>query len=371
MSEKVLNAIPGLIRDSLLGDKRSVELAAHMIIRKIKKNYPNISNEIAEILTTYSAGAPLTRSMGVTPPPTDNESFLSLAKVEKIDSYDENLILDNDIFEVIRRFTRERENAKKLISMGISPPNSILLYGPPGVGKTMIAKYLSHGLGKPLITLDLSATISSYLGKTGQNLKRVLDYAKSSQSILLLDEFDAVAKKRDDPSDLGELKRIVNVLLKELEDWPAQSIIIAATNFPDYLDKAIWRRFDIKLEVPLPNNTVRQQLWDVYLNKESFSIKIDNKIIELINEFVNDISPSDIKQICEKILRQVVIDESDPNIVLIKEVKDRFQGKNGEFNKLLAKQLKQIYGTKITQSNIARILGISTSTVNHHLKSDK
>jgi SpoVK/Ycf46/Vps4 family AAA+-type ATPase len=367
MNKSILKNIPGLIRASLDGDKRTVELTAISIIRKIKNDYPEISDEIAEIITTYSAGAPLSRSMGITPPPSDNDSFLSLVKVEEIKDLQDKLILETDTDEMIQRFVRERAVSQKLVSMGIKPPNSIILYGQPGVGKTLISKYLAKELNLPLLTLDLSATISSYLGKTGQNLKKVLEYAKMSPCILLLDEFDAVAKRRDDPSDLGELKRIVNVLLKELEDWPSNSILVAATNFPDYLDKAIWRRFDLKIEVPLPGRDSRRKLWEESLNV-NVAPSVDRKLLDLISTSVSQISPSDIKQIGEKVLRRIVVDNSDPNLSLIQEIRNRFDGNNGEFNKLMSQKLKEIYGRKISQAQIAELLGISASTVNHHLK---
>ncbi|MFP3718561.1 AAA family ATPase [Bacillus safensis] len=365
--DNILKNIPGLIRASLDGDKRSVELTAISLIRKIKKEHPKISQEIAEIITTYSAGASLTRSMGVTPPPADNDSFLSLVKVEEIKDLSDKLILEQETDEMIQRFVRERAVSQKLLSMGIKPPNSIILYGQPGVGKTLISKYLAKELMLPLITLDLSATISSYLGKTGQNLKKVLEYAKMSPCILLLDEFDAVAKRRDDPSDLGELKRIVNVLLKELEEWPSNSVLVAATNFPDYLDKAIWRRFDLKIEVPLPGSESRKRLWKEFLN-ESNTPSLTPDLLDLISTTVNQISPSDIKQICEKVVRRTVVDNGDPNLCLIQELRRRFDGNAGEFNKVMSQKLKEIYGRKISQAKIAELLGISTSTVNHHLK---
>lgn len=370
MNRTIIKNIPGLIRASLEGDKRTVELTAISLIRKIKKDFPEISEEIAEIITTYGAGAPLSRSYGVTPPPSDNESFLSLVKVEEVKELQDSLILEPDTGETVERFLKEREMSQKLVSMGIRPPNSILLYGPPGVGKTLISKHIAKGLGLPLITLDLSATISSYLGKTGQNLKKVLEYAKMSPCVLLLDEFDAVAKRRDDPSDLGELKRIVNVLLKELEDWPSNSILVAATNFPDYLDKAIWRRFDIKINVPLPGKDTRIKLWEDYLN-ESTLPSVNEKLLELIGTIVNDISPSDIKQISEKVLRRIVVEGMDPNFCIVEEIRNRFEGSNGDFNKYMSQQLKEIYGRTISQVKIAQLLGISTSTVNHHLKKSK
>lgn len=367
MENTIMKHLPNIVRASLEGDKRTVELATMSIIRKIKKENPSLSDELANILTTYGAGAPLTRSLGINPPPTDKETYLSLIKITDNTDLEEDIILSNETKAQVERFIKERQVMEKLLSNGIRPPNSILLYGPPGVGKTLLAKVLSKQLELPLCTLDLASTVSSYLGKTGQNLKKVLEYAKSSPSILFLDEFDAIAKRRDDPTDLGELKRIVNVLLKELEDWPNNSIVVAATNHPEFLDKAIWRRFDIKIEMPLPDEQVRMKLWNEQLDKEIIGVPDD--FLSFISHSFNNVSPADIKQISEKVLREVIVDGADPKLVLVRVLKETYHSSMPNFNKIMIMELKRIYQKKITQSQIADILGISVSTVNHHLKS--
>ncbi|KXG45085.1 AAA family ATPase [Tepidibacillus infernus] len=363
----VYKQLPSLIRASLEGDIRTVEMSALSIIRKIKEDDPKLSMELAEIISTYSAGAPLTRSIGITPPPVDNESFMSLVNVNDSTTFDEIVVLDNHVERLIKQFLAERKQISKLIANDLKPPNSILFYGPPGVGKTLLSKFIAHSLSLPLITLDLSSAISSYLGKTGQNLKKVLDYGKNNPSVLLLDEFDAVAKRRDDPTDLGELKRIVNVLLKELEEWPTHSIIIGATNHHEFLDKAIWRRFDLKIEIPLPGEEQRFKLWKLNMNKGT--IEIQDIIIKAIAKAFNHVSPSDIKQISQYVLRQTIINGSDPIKVLIEKLREVNNDDRSNFNKILIFALKEIYEGKISQAKIANLLGISVSTVNHHLKS--
>ncbi|QDZ98942.1 AAA family ATPase [Lysinibacillus fusiformis] len=362
------NQLPALIRASLEGDKRTVELAANNIIRKLKKENPKIGEEIADIIVNYNAGAPMTRSLGVNSPPVDKDSFNSLVNISDHTLFEEEVILDSKIEEEIRRFFKERELATILLTNGIKPPNSLLLHGSPGVGKTMLSKYIASKLSLPLITLDLSSSISSYLGKTGQNLKKVLDYGKNNPSVLFLDEFDAVAKRRDDPTDLGELKRIVNVLLKELEEWPNHSIIIGATNHPEFLDSAIWRRFDLKIEIPLPNEDQRYKLWSSNFNNEL--VQISDSIIKAISRALDKISPSDIKQISEKVLRRVIVDGVNPVETLIKELKEFYDGDMGNFNKQMILVLKES-NKKLSQAKIAEIMGISPSTVNHHLNSNK
>lgn len=182
------------------------------------------------------------------PVPRDNESRLNLVQLREPVLIEEP-IFNQSVRTVIDNFLLEREKSDKLLAGGIEPSKSILVTGDPGVGKT----YLAYKLNLNLVVLDFAASISSYLGTAGKNIKMILDYARSQPLILFLDEFDAISKRRDDASDLGELKRIVKVLLKELEEWPPYSIVIAATNHPELLDKAIWRRFDIVLNIQKPD----------------------------------------------------------------------------------------------------------------------
>jgi SpoVK/Ycf46/Vps4 family AAA+-type ATPase len=112
---------------------------------------------------------------------------------------------------------------------------------------------LARALERPLLILDLAAVMSSYLGRTGTNLRHVLDYAKSIDCVLLIDELDAVAKRRDDRAEIGELKRLVTVLIQQIDDWPSAGLLVAATNHAELLDPAIWRRFELSVEFPLPS----------------------------------------------------------------------------------------------------------------------
>ncbi len=114
------------------------------------------------------------------------------------------------------------------------------------------------------VAADLAGVVSSYLGSTGRNLRSVLDFAKEQPCVLLLDEFDALAKRRDDDSDVGELKRIVNVLLLELERWPSDCLLVAATNHPELLDRAVERRFDRVIDIPPPGPLERIELFRVF-----------------------------------------------------------------------------------------------------------
>jgi len=363
----ILNLISKLVRASLERDMSTLESSCLTLIRKIKKEYPSIADEIAQALSYHNVGGSVTRSIGIDPPPTDKDSYLSLARVEEPDEIPPNIILTPEIQTLVERFIRERKSTDILLSSGIQPPTNLLLFGPPGVGKTLLSKYLSCRLSLPLVTLDLASSISSYLGSTGKNLKKIMDYAKCKPSILFLDEFDAIAKKRNDPTDLGELKRIVNVLLKEIENWPSHSILIAATNHADLLDKAIWRRFDHVIEIKIPNAEAREELWKSSLSNELFELKLP--IYKVLAEVTEGLSAADICQLSKHILRRVVLNEGEPIKIIISELKFINNHDSGKFNKRFAQVAKQILGKSVTQKQIADWLNISTSTVNHHIKS--
>ncbi|HHW39014.1 MAG TPA: AAA family ATPase [Bacillales bacterium] len=356
--------LPSLIRASLDEDYRTVRSIAMRLIRRIKDTHPSIANEIAEALSQHGVGASTKRSVGISNSPVDTETLFSLVTV------DEPLEVARPIFsdkvnELIDTFIQERRESKKLMSVGLNPPSSLLLYGLPGVGKTELAKYLSGVFGLNLIVLDLSSTISSYLGKTGQNLKKVLDYAKSSPSILLLDEFDAVAKRRDDMSDLGELKRIVNVLLKELEDWPNHTIVIAATNHPDLLDSAIWRRFDRAIEIGLPDKDERIKILMNELTGVNMSKDL-TKIIHVIGEMAKGLSGADICKLVERAKRKSVLSEISLEDALLRELPDFIKGDTVEFNKQFCKLAKEKLDVSIR--TLATWLGKSPSTIQYYLK---
>lgn len=301
--------IPKLVRSSLEADKKNIEATALMIARKIKKDYPAAAEEITKALAYSRLDSPVTRSIDMQPLPVDKETRYSLVKIEEpIEIPDP--ILEDFIRQQLEDFIKERQILEDFLREDIVPPNSILLDGPPGVGKTYIAYWLAYRLNTPIITLDLASSISSYLGRSGQNIRNIFDYAKSQRTILFLDELDAIAKRRDDAGDLGELKRLVNVLLKELEDCPSSCVILGATNHPELLDKAIWRRFDRTLTISMPDERERRSLLIRHLGKFGDELKKDT--LDYLVKHTKDINAADICKLSEHMKRRAFLSPNEP-----------------------------------------------------------
>jgi SpoVK/Ycf46/Vps4 family AAA+-type ATPase len=249
--------------------------------RGLMRQRPDLVPAAQEILEQMASASPVRGGVLAHPLPVDADSRLELLTREYPVTVPTPPVWSEQIADQLASIIEERHKATELMRAGIEPTRSALLIGPPGVGKTLAARWLAAKLGRPFLTLDLAAVMSSFLGRTGNNIRAVLGYARGAQSVLLLDEFDAIAKRRDDATDVGELKRLVTVLLQAVDDWPSDGLLLAATNHPELLDLAVWRRFDRLIEFPLPGVAdiaafVRQELGDSRPSAEVFDLLIDS-----------------------------------------------------------------------------------------------
>ena len=191
--------------------------------------------------------------------PSDAPDAAMLVAIRQPIASMEDVILDEDTQLRVNRILDEIRSRDRLAAFNLRPKQKLLFCGPPGCGKTLTAEAIAHELGMPFGLTRVDAVVSSYLGETSANLRRVFDFAEANPCVLLLDEFDSIGKSRDDPHEVGELKRVVNSFLQMLDGFSGQGLVIAATNHQSLLDPALWRRFDdvIYFPKPTPNETVR------------------------------------------------------------------------------------------------------------------
>ncbi|WP_147383884.1 AAA family ATPase [Noviherbaspirillum sedimenti] len=245
-----------VIQSGLTDSPSAFALSVGRLVAKLKHVDLELAQELSAMLPNGSA---LRGTDSFTPTPVDIDSRMQLVEVLSPVILDKKPVLAEKIKAVLDACLKEWASIDLLLKEGLAPAHMLLFCGLPGTGKTLAAHWLAQELKLPLLTLNLATVMSSYLGKTGSNLKAVFDHAISRPCVLLLDEFDAIAKRRDDGSDVGELKRLVNVLLQALDDWPANSMLVAATNHGELLDPAVWRRFDVVINFEKPDAPLIEQ----------------------------------------------------------------------------------------------------------------
>lgn len=168
---------------------------------------------------------------------------------------------------VQRLFTSivEEYRSESLKALAIPATRTLLLTGDPGTGKTMTARWIAAQLDRPLLRLDLAAVMNKQLGRSSQNLVAALESAADTDAVLFIDEFDAIGSARSSSSDIGEIRRLVNVLLLALDGWPENHLLIGATNHPQLLDAAVHRRFEVTVCLPKPTKAARERIWQTHI----------------------------------------------------------------------------------------------------------
>lgn len=298
-------AVVDLVRVGSSGHAAGVRQLASRLSRSVPDTVADADGfrrELHEATTRSTPSTGLRFAGGEVP--TDDGGHHRLVDVDPFPD-GSGLIWPASTFAELTEIVEEREHAVVLARAGLGLTRTVLLSGPPGVGKTMAAAWLAQHVGLPLVTLDLAAVISSYLGSSGRNIRAVLDYGRSGPCVMLLDEFDALAKRRDDDTDIGELKRIVNVILTELDRWPDTSLLVAATNHDQLLDPAVHRRFDVHIVVPMPSLAERHQILGSLAGATSSDDELG--VIALAAALTEGYSGSDLVRLWQRAARKAVL----------------------------------------------------------------
>lgn len=363
----IFKELASVVRLASSNSQDDLRLFVAKLIRKYRNTYPNLSHELDVALKqtqTRSVGESVMRNASENTSaaedlPFDLDSKMSLVKVFNDTNQLEAPILSAELFDQINRVVQEQKQSEKLISRGLNPTGSAIFVGPPGVGKTLSARWVASMLGKKLWVLDLSSTMSSFLGKTGSNIRSVLDAAKAANAILLLDEIDAVAKSRNDESDVGELKRLVTVILQELDQWPSTSLLLAATNHPEIIDSALWRRFDLVLNFPI-NEAKNVEKAVVQFLADDF--KFFANFLGLISLELRGKSISDASKFVSILRRKhVLYPEMTADEIVKTSAKFNFKNLSKPEKVKFAKILDEDYGYNYSQ--ISEITGLARDTI--------
>ena len=255
-----------LVRAIAIGSQDDLNRLAHKIVDSERQGgHGRLANELSAILRE-SEKQTKTRRAGIDSDRAIHELPISRRHRELLvtliprDALEHHIVLSPDTEERFARVEREYAARERLSVYGLRPRKTVLLYGPPGCGKSLGAKRIAWNTGLPLLKVRFDALISSYFGESASNLRAVFDAAREKPCTLLLDECDFIARSRVASKDIGEVARIVNTLLQLMEEYDAPGLLIATTNIESSLDDALFRRFDDVFKVPPPGPSEIEKL---------------------------------------------------------------------------------------------------------------
>jgi len=347
--KKEAKALAGL----LAGAERSIEMAPSRLKRS----------------RAIFAGEQLTPN---TPLPVNKETSTPLAEIKFVDQLPITPPIFNDaVMQAIGAILQEWKHLDQIAAVDIEPVRSCLIYGAPGTGKTQVALWMARQLGLPVVSARLDGLVSSFLGTTSRNIGALFAFADRYRCLLLLDEFDAIAKYRADPQEVGEIKRVVNTLLQSLDIRKDHGFTIGITNHEGLLDPAIWRRFDMQLEIPRP-------IFDVIvgiIQRQLPPVTIKESQIKFLAWLLDGSTGADVEVLTRWIKKSyaVVPDFQHEFLNIVQQFvllngsrvnENRRQAVMGDKDNLLHDLKREL---DLTQADLAEVLGQSRSTVSRNM----
>lgn len=302
--------------------------------------------------------------------PVDEDSRFPLIEQVNLKTVSEApVVLGQDQWDTVNEFLSIAKSYALADADSLTTSLSLLMYGPPGTGKSRLARHIAKELGLDLYVARLDGLISSFLGSTSKNIRALFDFAAKTPCVLFLDEFDAIAKLRGDSQELGELKRVVNSFIQNLDTLGSHSIVIAATNHQELLDSAVWRRFSYRLALDFPSAELREKMWTAF----SGTLEFTEREIALLVDLSEGFTGSDIREVYVRLRRRQLTKHEHPGL------KDAFQvlqnmgigeGEDRRFLSLLRSKDVQGIAASLRERNaklyshaaLADLLGVSKAT---------
>lgn len=318
------DAIKKLVMAHMRGDKQSFRsVATDFIKEERRRKHHSLADDLERLLSAEVGTPSRAETLTVLRPsladvPRDKERGFPLLQMLEPSFAMSEMFLTDRVRAELDRILQEQRKRDLLQSYGLKPLRKLLFCGPPGCGKTMAAEALAKDLYLPIALVRFDAVISSYLGETAANLRRVFEFAASRPMVVFFDEFDAIGKRRDDVEEHGELKRVVNAFLQMLDNFTGETVTIAATNHERMLDPAIWRRFD---EVVLFSPPSREQIEEL-LKRSLFQIGTSSSEIEDLSGELVGASYADVRRVADDTIKFTLLNShySGPDSALARAV---------------------------------------------------
>jgi len=325
--------IMALIKSYVEGEEQQFYSAAlQMAAHEARQGHGKLAQEIRELIDQAKArGSAIEHKTGPVPLVQPKGELANLLSARYPDTKLSNMVLSPELESRLKRILTEQKQRNRLQSYNLFPRRKILLVGPPGSGKTMTAAALAGELQLPLLTAIYSSLIGKFMGETASRLKLIFDAMSLTRGVYFFDEFDAIGTQRNSTNDVGEIRRVLNSFLLSIENDESDSLIIAATNHPNLLDKALFRRFDDVIEYAPPTIEMTHRLLEVRLSvfntqwsdwSDILDAAQDLSLAEIVraaDEAAKQAVLSDTEEIGEETLLSAILERRDVNIQQLKK----------------------------------------------------
>lgn len=359
-----------IVEGALTLDRQKVVGFTRLLATKLESDGNGEAAKRLERALSSSKARKLTASRfaGLPTPPVDQESRAPLGSELTLEKDRVPLFISSEVSETVDEYLQFYRGADRLLKKGLGISPSLLLYGPPGCGKSQLAAYIASEIQRPLLTARIDGLISSYLGRTAKNLRSLFEYADSHPCVLFLDELDSLGKMRDDQRELGELKRIVVTLLQCMDTLDSRTVIIGATNHDHLLDPAIWRRFAFKAKLAPPEIEARRAMFAHYLGEYGTA-----RLCEMLARLSDGLSGWEIRQVSEDSVRKAILAD-DTQVdeagilrrILVYKHPDLDLG--SENPRSTIKALRELDSSVFTYRRLSELFHVSTGFISNLMK---
>ncbi|WP_321310608.1 ATP-binding protein [Marinifilum fragile] len=295
-----------IVRTALNGDMVSFRKSLEVLIQEEREKKHHILAD--KLVASLSNSTSNNKLNGSHIRPNDNTKDLIFESTphRNLDS----LYLEDHVRDTVKELIEEQHRAELLRSYGIEPRHRILLAGSPGNGKTTLAEAISYELMCPMYTVRYENLIGSFLGETSNRLMKVFDFIKTQRCVLFFDEFDAIGKERGDTKETGEIKRVVSSLLLQMDQLPSYVVVVTASNHPELLDRAVWRRFQLKLELTKPSKALIEKQIESAISKSSINL---NYNLKNLSSKLEGLSFAEVEEFYLDVFRQSILKRKQDN----------------------------------------------------------
>ncbi|AWR45089.1 TPA: AAA family ATPase [Pseudomonas aeruginosa] len=300
-----------LVQSGMRGDKAKFrKITEAIIVEERSKQHKVLADRLESALSrSFEPPAQTFNAASVVPSVTAARDLIT--EITSPQKRMQDLILPNQIQEIVGEIIQEHHRVDLLRSYNLEPRNRLLLIGPPGNGKTSLAEGVAEALMVPLLVVRYESIVGTYLGETAVRLKKLFEYASSRRCVLFFDEFETLGKERGDTHETGEIKRVVSSLLLQIDSLPSHVVVIGATNHAELLDRAVWRRFQVRIEVPQPTRDRLAEWFERFQKKHNLDFGYSSSALA---KRLYGCNFSEAEEFCLNVLRRYILELPNPDI---------------------------------------------------------